>query len=440
MEKVISVVVFFYLALFLPIVFSNSLIVILLFFFLSILSLKIKKLENVFLLSLLLYLLFARGFLQSNLNLSFQKENIIGIYCKAISEPNSRNNRKKGFKVMLLASLDKNNSISSSSGIVYVITEDTDIHIFDNLFLTGFFLDDLFIANSTAIVEDSVLSRGRNRIITWIRGRTREGEIGELMQMLLLGSGENGTGELSSLSGEAGLRHVLALSGMHLVVIVFLLKPLSFFQIKSRYKLVISFVVLLAFTSISGWRPSLLRAFIFLFLIKLLKDIDSAFVLSAIVLLFIFPYYGFDLASIYSFISLGGILLFSDLIDSSLSLLFPKSRLLSGISASISAQLTSIPISYFTFGSYQLLSIVFSFHAGLLISIYMALSLFYIAFPAIKPIMNLLYFLISKVFEFSSFIPPSNSIKPYKIMVAITIVLISILKIIERAKKKGLNF
>lgn len=434
MEKALVLIVFvsFYIALFSPALFFLSILALLLFLLFSVVVFKFIRFDTLLFVGLILYLLFCKGYSERNIDIPIDRKDVEGIYCKVLSEPSAREKRKKGYSLMLLAIRDSKGSVFNANGILYAITEDSDVHTFDELYLSGQFTDYGFFANSTQVVSPCISSRLRNKIFSYIRRKSGTDDVAQLMQMMLLGSGEFAENRILSLSSQSGLRHVIALSGMHLYVISFIFKP---FLLLKRKGMVLISLFLFAFTWLSGWRPSLFRAFIFSLIMRLGKDSDIAFVLSAIVLLSIFPYYGFELASIYSFTALAGIFLLSKEIGKCFSYILGANKLSDGISLSVAAQLFTIPISYCVFGEYQMSSILSSYPAGALISMFMAFSILYIPFPFVRPILNCIYFLVMKLFELSSRFEPSKDLLLYSTMVAIVFFVLG-LKFLIKSKQK----
>lgn len=418
--------IYFYLSYFIPSIFSISVFSLAIFLFLGMVAIKQSSADCYFLIILLLFLLFSRGHEASDSQLSIEKDEVYSLYGRVISEPNGRQKRKKGFRVRLSAVGDSKGNIYSAKGSVYVISEDTDIHIFDFIHLEGkLYEDDLFLSSSSIPLSRGVFNNFRNRLHCLIRVRLRGGDSGELMQMLLLGSGERGDSIVIANATSSGLRHLLALSGMHLAVFDILLAPILRKTLKRRGDFIL-FTFLFFFTFLSGWRPSLVRAVLFRLFLYCSFGTGISFCFSAIALLLLFPWYGFDLGATYSFIALGGIILFSKTISNSLCFILPNNKFTLGIALSISAQILSIPISFSSFGSYQMVSIITSFPIGILISGYMILAIIHLFIPYIKPVVDIFYSFIEKAFEYSSLFPSSNTIVSYLVLVSIVLLVFSI--------------
>ena len=421
MELLFIPLFFFYIATLLPDLFASPFPLILFFFIPLVLSLRWQKLDLFSICTILVLFLFCDGYDKRTLNLSFSPELCDGYFCKIISQPVGRERRKKGFSVSLIAQKDTHGNVYSSSGVLYAIGNDMDMNIFDIVYLSGNIDDGLLMFSSSDIVRKNMFSDIRKKIITLIRRRMYSSRSSELMQLLILGSSDFGSitiGEKASLSG---LRHVIALSGMHLAALSILLSPLKIIS-KSIYRFVEMFSMAL-FTFLSGWRPSLLRAFIFRSLAKFGFKVDQCFILSAILLLFVFPYYAFDLGAIYSFIALSGILIVTPYLSESLSCLLPKGMSLL-LSTSISALLFSIPISLHTFGYYQLFSILTSISIGPLVLAYMILSIIYLFVPSLESFTYIAYRAIDLILSIN-IVPVQNGIECYLVLVMIVFIFMS---------------
>ncbi len=250
--------------------------------------------------------------------------------------------------------------------------------------------------------------------------RNLEGREGELASLLLLGIGSSGSSDISARARKAGLSHTIALSGMHLTILSSLFIKLMFFIEDKRVKRAIAYIPLFAFVYISGWRASLLRAFIFKASMEFADD-DIAFFLSDVILLMLFPYHVDDLGLIYSFLALSGILIISPYVSHFMRALSMPKLFSDSVSATLGALTFSIPVTYKLFGSYQLSSILTSYPASILIMLYMYLSLIAIFSRHVNIAMSYLHLVIVKLFDLGALIPEINVMLPYLIMLIIVL-------------------
>lgn len=335
---------------------------------------------------------------------------VSGIVAEVISEPSGRKNRRIGYRAELLAAVDGEGSVFSAKGTVYIISKYADVHFSDRVILKGCFSENSFIASSTDFYRRGAFGRLRAAASEHLKHRLR-GKEGELSSLLLLGVG-NGSGVVAETARDAGLSHIIALSGMHLAILSAIVSKMLFFIKNDRCRKVLSYIPLILFAYLSGWRPSLLRALLFRFLIDKFQ-IDEAFVLSDCLLLIILPYSAADLGTVYSFTALSGILMLASPIDSAMRVFHIPRIISSSVSASLAALVFSIPITYSVFGSYRPSAIITALPATLLITLYMYDALLMLIIPSRGIIQECLYQAIIAVFEFGTGLGKSDSIQDF---------------------------
>ncbi len=178
---------------------------------------------------------------------------------------------------------------------------------------------------------------------------------------LIVGYKDEITEDVSLAYRHTGAMHVLAVSGLH-VGIVYWLISLLFKFIKSRrrsfliFKLFISLVLIWAFALVTGASPSVLRASVmFSFVIigdsfSQEKNIYNTLAVSAFFLLLFNPYLLFNIGFQLSYLAVIGIVFFQNLIYKSW---YVKNRVGKFIwkltSVSLAAQIITLPISIFYF-------------------------------------------------------------------------------------------
>lgn len=184
-----------------------------------------------------------------------------------------------------------------------------------------------------------------------------------LLQALLLGEKSNLDPEIKQAYASAGAMHVLAVSGLHVGIVLLLIN--FFFKVfefkkrgKSYYilKSIIILLILWTFAGITGFSPSITRAttmFSFLVVGKSLNrntNIYNSLSIAAFVLLFYNPYTLLSVGFQLSFLAVFGIAYFHPKIY---SLIYFKNTLARKTweltSVSISAQLTTFPLALLYF-------------------------------------------------------------------------------------------
>ncbi len=246
------------------------------------------------------------------------------------------------------------------------------------------------------------------------------GAAGGLILSLLSGSREYTEESIAKAFKNAGLSHILALSGMHLSFFsgvtgnfgkrVFGIKSLVFFKILG----------IVFFIWFAGLSPSLFRALLCAIIIILAKSVYcininmievlcAAFLIHCVCL----PNDIQSAAFMLSYASLLGILLFSSRINRHLCPLMPAC-ISNSLSASIGAQTATAPISLSLFGTIMPIGIIASLVISPMVTIFLTTSLIAILLglflpflsPAFGAILNIMYTAISLPLSFFACVPP----------------------------------
>jgi len=188
-----------------------------------------------------------------------------------------------------------------------------------------------------------------------------------LLNGILIGYREGLTKEVQAAFSDAGLTHIMAVSGAN---IAFLVLPLVFIFKKLRIRQNISCILIIAFlvlfVYITGFEPSVLRAVIMgivMLLGKILMreaDVYTTISLAAILLLLCSPYMLFNIGFQLSFAATLSLVILYKRIKSLLSFKFLPAAVADILAATISAQLGVLPISpcfFIASSAFNLLSI-----------------------------------------------------------------------------------
>jgi len=172
--------------------------------------------------------------------------------------------------------------------------------------------------------------------------------------------------DIYSVFKQTGVVHVLAISGLHIGIIIFILILfLKALRLKLKSRFIIAILLLAFYTFMTGLRPSVVRAvimgavFLLSFLVEREYHIYNSLALSAMIILFIWPWQVFDIGFQLSFISVLGIVFIGPKILS----LFPavKSRPLKFLKissvVSFSAWIATAPLVAYYFGIVSIISI-----------------------------------------------------------------------------------
>jgi len=214
------------------------------------------------------------------------------------------------------------------------------------------------LSKSTPI---GIAAKVRNHIIDKLKKQNfDEDELG-VVQALLLGQRSDISEETYTNYQKAGAVHILALSGLHigilLLLIQFLLRPISYLPNGSTIILIISIVFLWVFAFIAGLSASIIRAttmFTFVAYALYLNRPSNSFNILALsilfILLFINPNLLFQVGFQMSYAAVFAILWIFPILK---KIWFPKNKIVRYfwqlLCVSIAAQLGVLPISLFYF-------------------------------------------------------------------------------------------
>ncbi|MDT0686219.1 ComEC/Rec2 family competence protein [Autumnicola psychrophila] len=206
----------------------------------------------------------------------------------------------------------------------------------------------------------AIAEKWRNKSISSLRNYSFQPEEMAIIQALILGNRREISAETYENYAAAGAVHILAVSGLHvgiiLLILNWLLRPVEFLP-KGRYlKMAIIVLLLWAFAFIAGLSPSVIRAvtmFSFLAIGMQLKRKTSAMntlFMSLLVLLLINPYYIFQVGFQLSYLAVFAIVTIQPKLD---NLYSPKYKITDYfwkiLSVSIAAQIGVLPLSLYYF-------------------------------------------------------------------------------------------
>ena len=198
--------------------------------------------------------------------------------------------------------------------------------------------------------------------------------------------------DIKELFTNIGLGHILCVSGAH---VFFLLEAFENIT-KARKSKVNRILILVIFYIISLFKISLLRAIIMniLSMYNRYKNVYKRYIISAIIVYIINPYYVFNIGVIFSFLSILGIIIFNSQINSFLKIKLGHkvfNQIINSVSMTISAQLLIIPFEIYAFGKITLMSIISNFIFSVCINILMKLS-FSLLFLIFVPYITIILF------------------------------------------------
>ncbi len=244
------------------------------------------------------------------------------------------------------------------------------------------------------------------------------GAAGGLLLALISGSREYTDSSISDAFRNAGLSHILALSGMHLSLFAGLSEKSAGKLAGKRFSPYLSMSAAFLFVWFAGFSPSLRRALIcmsigfcaslFGFMTTPLKTLSLAFIIHIL----ISPEDSGSLAFMLSYLALCGVYAGNYLFMQKLSRVFPI-EVSSAISASAGAQLFTLPVTIVSFGSVVPAAIIASAVASPIASAFVTSGIVAIAFVLSMPfllqpvgcIISMLYNVLSGIVRLFARIP-----------------------------------
>jgi competence protein ComEC len=241
---------------------------------------------------------------------------------------------------------------------------------------------------------------------------------GGLALALLVGIRDNLDTSLASLYRDAGCAHILALSGMHLALLVVLVSFLLKGPLGLKGATVFGAVIIVAYYFIVGPQPSLNRA-ILMYLLGVLavlgmlkKDALSLLGMAFLLQLAVTPEAGFSVSFMLSYLALAGIII----IGASLNTVFKgtiPSFILSPISVSMGAFIATAGVSAWFFGVLRPVGIIAGLVIAPLITVFMLGSMAWLCLDFVLPSfsfllsrpLSLLYVLMEKIVAIAGYVP-----------------------------------
>ena len=242
------------------------------------------------------------------------------------------------------------------------------------------------------------------------------GIAGGLLLALLCGAKEYTSSEISLCFKNAGLSHILALSGMHLSmfsgIAVFFGNRIG----RKKLTFIIRIIALVLFVWFAGFSPSLLRAFLcnLLLIIAALANVKKPDMLLILAFSFlchtvISPQDLFNSGFILSYSALAGILLTNSFFNRLYSRFMPK-YFAASLGSSTGAQIFTAPVSLKLFGSFAPIGIIATAFVSPVVTLFIYSGLLLIVLSLLFPLLagpsgffiNLQYTVINYLVSFFS--------------------------------------
>ena len=219
----------------------------------------------------------------------------------------------------------------------------------------------------------------------------------EFLIAFILGDRSGLTKEIYSVFKYTGTVHILAISGLHIGIIIFvLLVFLKALRIKFTARFIFTITFLLLYSFMTGLRPSVLRAvimgttFLLSFIVKREYHIYNSLSLAAMIILAIWPWQIFDIGFQLSFISVLSIIFISPKMISILPKV--KNRFINVLEISLvvstSAWLGVTPLVAYYFGIISLISFMANVFIVLFIPFIIAAGFIYLLMSFLMPFLT----------------------------------------------------
>jgi competence protein ComEC len=209
----------------------------------------------------------------------------------------------------------------------------------------------------------------RQKLIESLRKKIKNKDVLSVTVALLLGERQFISSKLQQNYANAGVIHILAVSGLHIGIIVlllhFILQPLKIFKHGVIIKFVLMLLFLWCYAFLAGLSASVIRAvtmFSFVsfgLVIKHRSNVYHSIITSALILVLVNPFYFFDLGFKMSYIAVFSIVTLYSMLT---KLWQPQNKIIKYLwnmtAVSISAQVGLLPLSLYYFHQFPGLFIV----------------------------------------------------------------------------------
>jgi len=272
------------------------------------------------------------------------------------------------------------------------------------------------------------------------------GAWGGLALALLLGIRDNLDSDFAALYRNAGCSYILALSGMHLAILVSLVSFLLKKPLGLRLAAISGAVIIIAYCFIVGPLPSLNRAALMYLLgvvaaLGMLKrDMLSLLCLAFLLQIIAAPQSGFSLSFILSYLALAGILVIGRAISGAFIGKIPA-ILLQPLSASLGAFIATAGVSAWFFSDLRPVGILAGLALAPLATVFMVLSIAWLCLDFIIPplsfllgkVLSLLYWLMGKIAALSAAVPGIKA-NPFLVLFLSLLITVTILWLDRRRR------
>lgn len=202
----------------------------------------------------------------------------------------------------------------------------------------------------------------------WILNKIEQAypnQVGEFLKGILIGYTDTLPEDIKESFKKTGVSHILAVSGYNMAIIVMLVyQQLMNRQIARKISFLITIIVILVFTILTGAEASIMRAGVFTTLILTAEQIQRyvggirPLILCATILVLINPFYiAYDIGFQLSFLAVIGLIIYGQLFQTYTEGI-PSLGILPMIGETFFAQILVLPILIYYFGQISIISIL----------------------------------------------------------------------------------
>ena len=308
----------------------------------------------------------------------------------------------------------------------------------------------VFSAESLHVTEQAPpLERFRTGLRLGL-ARRLSADWGGMALALLVGIRDNLDTGIASLYRDAGCSHILALSGMHLAVLVAIISFLLKKPLGLRPAALAGACIIIAYCFIVGPLPSLNRAAlmyligVFAVLGMLKRDALTLLCMAFLVQLVFTPKAGVSLSFILSYLALAGILIIGEMLNSYFTGRIPA-VILQPVAASLGAFIATAGVTAWFFGilrpvgiaaSLVLTPLTMLFMIGSILWLLVDLTVPSLSFLMANPL-SLLYRLMENTAKLASYVPGlrANAV----LVILMSLLIIAALVWLEHRRRAGAN-
>jgi len=272
------------------------------------------------------------------------------------------------------------------------------------------------------------------------------GAWGGLALALLLGIRDNLDSNLAALYRNAGCSYILALSGMHLAILVSIISFLLKKPLGLKLAAITGAVIIIAYCFIVGPLPSLNRAALMYLLgvvsvLGMLKrDMLPLLCMAFLLQIIVTPASGFSLSFILSYLALAGILVIGKAVNGVFMGKIPA-LLLQPLSASLGAFIATAGVTAWFFADLRPVGILAGLILAPLATIFMVLSIAWLGLDFIVPalsfllgkVLSMLYWLMEKIAALSAAVPGVKA-NPFLVLSLSLLITVTILLLDRRRR------